>query len=170
MLLASSDVHPAAAHPTRATHSAFSDSSFPSSSATAYRPVRASNDSTLARLPLCSGLATSRYTSTRVPAGSNRIAPAAAGAAALVGGVARMAARTFSKLRAVASVLGWRVRVRAGSMEAQQAASAQRRRFERHRARLFALVSVRMLGPDHALPHLMHLALDPLSFGVFALV
>ena len=39
-LLASSDAHPAAAQPARATHSALSDSSFPSSSATPYRPVR----------------------------------------------------------------------------------------------------------------------------------
>ena len=39
-LLASSEAHPAAAQPARATHSALSDSSFPSSSATAYRPVR----------------------------------------------------------------------------------------------------------------------------------
>ncbi len=60
-LLASSDAHPGAAHPARATHSALSDSSLPSSSATAYRPVRASNDSTRARLPLNSGLATSRF-------------------------------------------------------------------------------------------------------------
>jgi hypothetical protein len=40
--------------------------------------VRASNDTTRARLPLCSGLATSRCTSTRVPAGSNCAGPAAA--------------------------------------------------------------------------------------------
>jgi len=46
-LLAFSDAHPAAAQPARATHSAFSDSSFPSSRETAYRPVRASNDSTI---------------------------------------------------------------------------------------------------------------------------
>jgi hypothetical protein len=31
-LLASSDAHPTAAHPARATHSAFSDSSFPTTS------------------------------------------------------------------------------------------------------------------------------------------
>jgi hypothetical protein len=47
MLLASFDAHPAAAHKAFATHSAFSDSSFPSSRETAYRPVRASNDSTI---------------------------------------------------------------------------------------------------------------------------
>ena len=46
-LPASSAAHPAAAHPAFATHSAFSDSSFPSSRQTAYRPVRASNDSTI---------------------------------------------------------------------------------------------------------------------------
>ena len=47
-LLASSDAHPAAAHLAHATHSVLSDSSFPSSSETAlaYRPVRASDDST----------------------------------------------------------------------------------------------------------------------------
>ena len=88
----------------RTTHSTLSDSSFPSSSATAYRPVRASNDSTRARLPLCSGLATSRCTSTRVPAGSNR---AAADAVALAGGLARMLARALCKLGAVASIVGW---------------------------------------------------------------
>jgi hypothetical protein len=47
MLLASFDAHPAAVHKAFATHSAFSDSSFPSSRETAYRPVRASNDSTI---------------------------------------------------------------------------------------------------------------------------
>ena len=62
-LLASSDAHPAAENPACATHSALSDSSLPSSSASSYRPVRALNDSTRARLPLCSGLATSRCTS-----------------------------------------------------------------------------------------------------------
>jgi hypothetical protein len=75
-LPASSDAHPAAAHPAFATHLALSDSSFPSSSAAAYRPARASNDSTRARLLLCSGLAISRCTSTRVPVGSGRAAPA----------------------------------------------------------------------------------------------
>ena len=40
-LLASSDAHPTAAQPAFATHSALSDSSFPSSSATAYRPSAA---------------------------------------------------------------------------------------------------------------------------------
>ncbi len=105
-LLASSDAHPAEAHPARATHSALSDSSFPSSSETAYRLVRASKDTTRARLPLCSGLAMSRCTSTRVPAGSGRATPAAANAAALVGGVARMRARSSSKLPAAPSVVG----------------------------------------------------------------
>ena len=103
-LLASADAHPAAAHPARATHSALSDSSFPSSSETAYRPVRASKDTTRANLPLCSGLATSRCTSTREPAGSGRAAPAAAAAAALVGGVVRMRDRIWSKKLAVLSV------------------------------------------------------------------
>ncbi len=37
--------HPAAAHPAFARHSALSDSSLPSSSESAYRPMRASNDS-----------------------------------------------------------------------------------------------------------------------------
>jgi hypothetical protein len=99
MLLASSDAHPAAAHPAFATHSAFSDSSFPSSSATAYRPVRAS-------LAVVLGLGDEPLHEHASAGGqrTRRAGPAAAGAAVLVGGVARMRARTCSKSLAPPSV------------------------------------------------------------------
>ena len=56
------------------THSALSDTAFPPcSSSIVYRPLSASNESTRARIPLNSGLATSFCTITRAPAGSGHI-------------------------------------------------------------------------------------------------
>jgi hypothetical protein len=62
------------AHPARATHSGLSDGALPSASAIQYRPLRASKNTTRARLPLCSGsCCTTR--GMRVPAGSWLAAP-----------------------------------------------------------------------------------------------
>jgi hypothetical protein len=133
--------------------------------------VRASNDSTRARLPLCSGLATSRCTSTRVPAGSGCGVPAAA----MVGALAlRMSARTTFKVCAVCSVVRWagpstRWRCKRGLQHVLGLGIFALAR-EGYGQNAHTEQRVRMLGPVHALQHHVHLALDPLSVGVFALV